>query len=107
VQNRADVNNERLVRSIIVSEMSMSTYIPSLRGIGAAVISALAGFVLPGMGMPHGGAVPLHFWVVGALVLFSSAAACLVATFSKTRADKVLGFLSGLVTMWLIYAFFR
>jgi hypothetical protein len=87
--------------------MSISTYIPSLRGIGAAVISMLAGFVLPGMGMPHGGAVPLYFWVVGALVLFSSAVASLVATFSKARVDKVLGFLSGLLTLWLTYAFFR
>jgi len=85
----------------------MSTYVPSLRGIGAAVISLLAGVVLPGMGMPHGGAVPLHFWVVGSLVLFSSAMASLVATFSKTRIDKALGFPSGLLTLWLIYAFFR
>ena len=93
--------------ALIVSAKIMATYTPSFRGISAVVLAVFAGFVLPRLGSPHGGPIPSHIWIVGSLLLLLAVAASAVALFSRKVADKILGFLGGVLTVWLIYAFFR
>ena len=85
----------------------MSTCIPFLRGISAVALAVLAGFVLPKLASPHGGPMPRQLVAASSLLLLSTVVASGIALFSKARADKMLGGLAGVLTLWLIYASLR
>jgi len=77
-----------------VSEKSMATFIPFLRGIGMTTLAILVGFVLPTTALP--------------LLLLSSVIAFgIAALFSKTRVGQVVCVLTGLLNLWFFYVLFR
>ena len=71
-----------------VSERSVATFIPFLRGIGMTTLAILVGFVLPITARPL-------------LLLTSVIALGVAALFSKTRVGQVVCVLIGLLNLWV------
>ena len=84
----------------------MTSYVPSGRGMSAVVLAVLAGMILPAMTPTRGEPIPPQVWVSGSLFLLMCVAASVMALLRKGPADRIAGGLAGIVTLWMIYAFY-
>jgi len=85
----------------------MATYIPSWRGISAVVLAVFSGLFLPAMTPARGSPIPQHVWVIGSAALLLCVVASVIALFRKTPADRIAGVVAGILTLWMIYAFYN
>ncbi len=88
------------------ADLIMSTNVPSWKGISAVALAVFSGFYLPSLTPAHGAPFPRRVWLIGSAVLVLCIVASVLALFGKTRADKVAGILSGVLSLWMSYAFY-
>jgi hypothetical protein len=55
----------------------------------------------------RGAPIPEHVWVVGSVALLFCATAAVIALFRKTVGDRIAGVAAGILTGWMIYAFYN
>ena len=71
------------------------------------VFAILAGIFLPALLPARRAPLPESVWVIIPVVLFACVVASLVALFRKRLADRFAGGVAGILTLWLVYAFYR
>ena len=71
------------------------------------MLAFLAGLFLPAMTPARGSPIPQHVWVVGSAALLLCVTASVIALLRKATADRIAGVVAGILTLWMIYAFYN
>jgi hypothetical protein len=68
------------------------------------VLALLAGLFLPALTPAKGSQ---SVWVIGSISLLLCIGISAMAVFQKAVADKIAGVVAGILTLWMVYAFYN
>jgi hypothetical protein len=90
-----------------LAEKVMSAYIPSRRGIIAVILALVGAMFVPAMTPARGAPVAQYVWVIGCLTSLLCISCSAIALLRKAPGDRIAGVAAGVLTLWMIYAFYN
>ena len=69
-------------------------------------LAFLGAMFLPAMTPARGAPVAQHVWVIGFVTLLLCLSCSAMALFHRTLGDRIAAVAAGILTLWMIYAFY-